>query len=103
LKSGRPKADGVDGEMEKKERAEEQSCDGDILARAGTTNAPAVTHFYRDGKIHRQQIRGRKVRVVPGVATAAALATTAQRMLFKLTHFFHGAAPKSAPCNGSPV
>jgi hypothetical protein len=28
LKSGRPKADGVNGEMQEKERAEDKSCDG---------------------------------------------------------------------------
>jgi hypothetical protein len=103
LKSCRPKADGVNGEMQEKERAEDKSCDGEVLARAGTAAAPAVAHFSRHGKIHRQQITGRKVRVVPGVATAAALATIAQWKLFKLTHLFHGAAAKTLQRNGSPL
>jgi hypothetical protein len=37
------------------------------------------------------------------MARAAALTTIAQWMLFKLIHFFHGAAPKSAPRNGIPL
>jgi hypothetical protein len=60
LKSGRPNTDGVDGEMQEKERAEDESCDGEVLARAGTAAAPAVALCFGVEKSTDNKSRGRK-------------------------------------------
>jgi hypothetical protein len=103
LKSSRPKADGVDSEMEEKKCAEEESGDGEALARAGKAAAPAVALFSRDGKIHRQQFTGQQAFGLAGMARPAALATIARWKLFKVAHLFHGAAAKGVPRNANPL
>jgi hypothetical protein len=54
LKSGGPKSEGVDGEMQEKERAEDETGDGEVTARAGVAAARAGVLCCRGGKIHRQ-------------------------------------------------
>ncbi|MGD1083853.1 MAG: hypothetical protein ABSA47_03775 [Verrucomicrobiota bacterium] len=80
IEQGGPKTERADDELQKKDRAENESCESEPLARQVVAAARAAALIIRRAKLHRKQITGgRKVRVPPGVATAAALAAIAQR------------------------
>src|SRR5208282_459184 len=103
LKSSRPKTEGVDGEMQQKEHAENESSDGEIMARADMAAARAAVLLFRRGKIQRQQFTGRKIWVMPGMATAAALTAIAQRKFFRSDHALAAFLPQVQFGRAGPV
>ena len=103
LKPCRPKTEGVDDEMQEKERAKDESGDGEIMAWTYMAAAPAAAFLFRLGEIQRQQITGRNGLRLPQMATAAAMTAMARRIFPGPIHDMADFLPQAQMGRGVPV